>query len=131
MLWKGDQSPRVKKEGKLALRGKCECFQWKAHGQCSKGDSCSFSHDIQDSGNCEQYTTNTARTELHCMITFHHANTRGSRLHIFVSLKLLSSTCHVSFLAAPDTDHKRKFSLTHFIHFFMSFRLCHLHKQAL
>ena len=21
-----------------------ECFQWKAHGQCSKGDSCSFSH---------------------------------------------------------------------------------------
>ena len=28
-----------------------ECFQWKAHGQCSKRDSCSFSHDIQDSGN--------------------------------------------------------------------------------
>ena len=28
-----------------------ECFQWKAHGQCSNGDSCSFSHDIQDSGN--------------------------------------------------------------------------------
>ena len=22
-----------------------ECFQWKAHGQCSKIDSCSFSHD--------------------------------------------------------------------------------------
>ena len=22
-----------------------KCFQWKAHGQCSKGDSCSFSHD--------------------------------------------------------------------------------------
>ena len=22
-----------------------ECFQWKAHGQCSKGDSCGFSHD--------------------------------------------------------------------------------------
>ena len=22
-----------------------ECFQWKAHGQCSKGDSRSFSHD--------------------------------------------------------------------------------------
>ena len=22
-----------------------ECFQWKAHGQCSKGDQCSFSHD--------------------------------------------------------------------------------------
>ena len=28
-----------------------ECFQWKAHGQCSEGDSCSFSHDIQASGN--------------------------------------------------------------------------------
>ena len=27
-----------------------ECFHWKAHGQCSKGDSCSFNHDIQDSG---------------------------------------------------------------------------------
>ena len=22
-----------------------ECYQWKAIGQCSKGDSCSFSHD--------------------------------------------------------------------------------------
>ena len=43
-----------------------ECFQWKAHGQCSKGYSCSFSHDkvvqgdlygghdIQDSGNRRQ-----------------------------------------------------------------------------
>ena len=29
----------------------------------------------------------------------------------------MSSTCHVSFFAAPDTDHKHKFSLTHFIHF--------------
>ena len=28
-----------------------ECYQWKAHGQCSKGDSCSFSHDTQTSGN--------------------------------------------------------------------------------
>ena len=27
-----------------------ECFQWKAHGHCSKGDSCSFSHDPQASG---------------------------------------------------------------------------------
>ena len=67
--------------------------------------------------------TTTARAELHSMITFHHANTRGSRaaklriLHIFVSLKQLSSMCHVSFLAAPDTDHKRKFYLTHLIHF--------------
>ena len=66
--------------------------------------------------------TNTARTELHSMITLHHANARGSRAgrlriaHLCVP-KQLSSTCHVSFLAAPDTDHKHKFSLTHFICF--------------
>ena len=28
-----------------------ECFQWEAHRQCSKGDSCSFSHDTITSGN--------------------------------------------------------------------------------
>ena len=62
--------------------------------------------------------TNTARTELHSMITFLHANTRGSRAgrlriaNLWVP-KLLSFTCHVSFLAALDTDHKHKFSLTH------------------
>ena len=33
-----------------------------------------------------------------------------------MSQEQLSSTCHVSFLAAPDTDHKHKFSLAHFIH---------------
>ena len=38
-------------------------------------------------------------------------------LHIFVCLNQVSSTCHVSFLAAPDTDHKHKFSLTHLIYF--------------
>ena len=60
--------------------------------------------------------TDTARTKLHSMITFHPANTRGSRAgrlriaHRCV-LKQLSSTCHVSLLAAPDTDHKHKFSL--------------------
>ena len=42
---------------------------------------------------------------------------QGSRLHIFVSLKQLSSTCHVSSHALPDTDYKHTFSLTHFIHF--------------
>ena len=46
-------------------------------------------------------------------------NTRGSRAgrlriaHLRV-FKQLSSTCHVSFLAAPDTVHNHKFSLTHF-----------------
>ena len=43
-----------------------------------------------------------------------------SGLHIFVSLKQLSSTCHVSFLAALDTDHQHMFSLTHFLHFSLS-----------
>ena len=40
--------PRVKKGKKACVERKVrECFQWKAHGQCSKGDSCSFSHDEQ------------------------------------------------------------------------------------
>ena len=42
---------------------------------------------------------------------------QSSGLCIFVFLKRLSSTCHVSFFAAPDTDHQHKFSVTHFIHF--------------
>ena len=28
-----------------------KCYQWRAHGQCSKGDSCCFSHDKIASGN--------------------------------------------------------------------------------
>ena len=48
MLWKGDQSPKVKKERKPTWRGKWESV---FSGQCSKGDSCTFSHDIQASGN--------------------------------------------------------------------------------
>ena len=50
-LWKEKQSPRVKKERKPTLRGKWEsAFSGKAHGQYSKGDSCSFSHDRQVQG---------------------------------------------------------------------------------
>ena len=26
-------------------RGHGECYQWKAKGQCSRGDKCSFRHD--------------------------------------------------------------------------------------
>ena len=40
-----------------------------------------------------------------------------SGLYIFVSLKQLSSACHVSSIAALDTDHKHKFSLTYLIYF--------------
>ena len=45
-LWKEEQSPRVKKGKKAYVDRKVgECFQWKAHGKCWKGDSCCFSHD--------------------------------------------------------------------------------------
>ena len=30
-----------------------ECYQWKANGQCSKGDSCSFRHDPASGNRCE------------------------------------------------------------------------------
>ena len=52
-------------------------------------------------GDVNSTLTNTVRTELVAQhITFHHANTRGSRkriAHLCVK-KQLSSTCHVSFL---------------------------------
>ena len=70
-------------------------------GQCSRGDQCSFRHDGRERAkptpktapssepptqevevrreNVNSTPTNTARAELHSMITFHHANTRGSR----------------------------------------------------
>ena len=76
-------------------------------------------HSLAPDDSVNSTPTNTARTELHSMITFHSANTRGSRAgrlriaHLCV-LKQMSSTCHVSFLAAPDTDHKHKFSLIYF-----------------
>ena len=39
MLWNEGQLQSVLKETKPALRVG-ECFQWKAHGQCSNGDLC-------------------------------------------------------------------------------------------
>ena len=68
--------------------------------------------------------TQTACTDAHSvsqyvlnrLTPFHHANARGSRAgrlrvaHLCV-LKQLSSTCHVSYFAAPDSDHK--FSITY------------------
>ena len=37
---------RSKKGKKGCVKRKLgKCFQWKAHGQCPEGDSCSFSHD--------------------------------------------------------------------------------------
>ena len=57
---------------------------------------------------CEQYTHkySTYRVEQHDHISSRVAQElQSSGLHIFVSLKQLSSTCHVSFFAALDTDH--------------------------
>ena len=55
----------------------------------------------------------------------------GSGLHIFVSRKHLSSTCHVSLLAALDTDHKHTFSLTHLIYFsYLSDSLTNTHIRS-
>ena len=31
-----------------------DCWQWKANGQCSKGDNCSFRHDINKRGKMTQ-----------------------------------------------------------------------------
>ena len=39
---KSHQRKKAHFDGKVV-----ECYQWKAIGQCSKGDSCSFSHDHQ------------------------------------------------------------------------------------
>ena len=38
----------VKNQGTQQRGQRClgDCWQWKAHGQCSKGDNCSFRHDI-------------------------------------------------------------------------------------
>ena len=43
-LWKETKSSKGKKA--YVERKVGECFQWKAHGQCSKGDSCSFIHEL-------------------------------------------------------------------------------------
>ena len=52
MLCNENQLPRVKKGKNAHVERKVrECFQWKAHGQCSKRDSCNFSHDTIASGN--------------------------------------------------------------------------------
>ena len=37
------KNPRMKQREQRSLG---ECWQWKADGQCSKGDNCSFRHDL-------------------------------------------------------------------------------------
>ena len=80
--------------------------------------------------------TNTARTELHSMITFHHANTRGSRAgrlriaHICVPK---TSVIHVSCLVRCRTWHWPQAQvLSHPSHpLLLSFRQSHQHTQDL
>ena len=86
-------------------------------------------------GRCEQYTHEYSTVQSCTAWSHFITRTRvaqelqGSGLHIFVSLKQLSSTCHVSFFAAPDTDHKHKFSLTHLVYFsYLSDSLTSTHK---
>ena len=38
---KSQKGKKAYVEGKVG-----ECFQWKSNAQCSKGDSCSFSHEL-------------------------------------------------------------------------------------
>ena len=49
MFWNEDQLPGVKMGEEAQEKKVSECFQWKGQGQCSKGDSCSFSHEKQAS----------------------------------------------------------------------------------
>ena len=70
---------------------------------------------------CEQSThSNSMYRCAQCVTTRTEQNEHiSSREHAWLKIahlcvpKQLSSTCHVSFLAAPDTDHKHKFSLTY------------------
>ena len=80
--------------------------------------------------------TNTARTELHGMITFHHANTRGSRaarLRIAHLCVLRTIVIHVSCLVPCRTWHWPQAQvLSHPFHpLLLSFRRSHPHKRIL
>ena len=63
--------------------------------------------------------TRTACTDAHSVSAHHTAQPDhfSSREHAWLkpwcAENILSSTRHLSFLAAPDTDHQHKFSLTH------------------
>ena len=84
-----------------------------------------FSHN-QPAFCCEQNTHPNSTYRCAQWVTTHtgRIDRISSREHTWLKLdgsviahlcvpKLLSSTCHVSFPAAPDTDHKHKFSLTY------------------
>ena len=48
----------VKNQGKQRVQRIIgDCWQWKANGQCSKGDNCSFRHDVNNRGKITQSNT--------------------------------------------------------------------------
>ena len=78
--------------------------QWNTrnwNSQHSSGLGC-LEKNLQstDKGGVNSTPTNTARTELHSMITFHHANTRGSTAQLRIAHHCVPKTIviHVSCL---------------------------------
>ena len=56
---KFEKNAAVKNQGtkQREQRSPGDCWQWKANGQCSKGDNCSFRQDINKSGKMTQSNT--------------------------------------------------------------------------
>ena len=84
--------------------------------------------DILEIRNCAVHQVNVNRTPTHAACTDAHSLSAHhtaqsdhfpSREHVWLKFQdlcaenVLSSTRHVSFLAAPDTDHQHMFSLTY------------------
>ena len=56
---------KSRKERKAFVERKVrECYQWKANGQCSKGDSCSFRHDPASGNRCAAWRSKRQSSSL-------------------------------------------------------------------
>ena len=58
--------PEGKRQNSFTKRQTGECFQWKANGSCSKGDSCSFLHS-RASGNRDTSAEEVKNTGVSCL----------------------------------------------------------------
>ena len=74
---------RVKMGETSARKEVGECFQWKATGQCSRGDSCSFNHGSH-SGQRAQSSSSTSRAP---------TQTDGRKLYKYGNLTGESPSC--------------------------------------
>ena len=106
--------------GSLKCKTDPQFYQLAGHSSLNPGFRAMVLHAGCDEYRCLNSTpTNTARTKLHSMITFHHANTRCSSSRIVHLCP--QNNRHPRFMSRllpnPTTDHQHKFSLTHFIHF--------------